>query len=105
MTTPSQKTLKVSPETHGFVHDLAQKMGVSADEAIRHIMGISTVRVPVSTEQHNRWNAAARDAGVTVAQWITLRVEAALQYGDDQSTIHQTWETVVRIANHLKVER
>lgn len=95
MTAPvSYKTIKVSSQTHGQIHDLAQQLGGSADEALAHLLDSSTVRVPVSDIQRQRWNEAAEAAGVSLSEFIRLRIEAALQYGTDPTTIELVYRGV-----------
>lgn len=86
-TPPDRKSLKVSPDVHSRVHQLATELGASAQEAIRLLVDPSTVRLPLSTQQHERWTAYAQAAGIPLAEWITHRVEAAIQYGTDQGTM------------------
>lgn len=97
MTAPTpQKSLRVSEEVHRAVHDLAQKINGSADDALGHLLGESTVRVPVTDRQRHRWTVAAREAGVTVDQFVMMRVEAALQFGSDPTTLKLIWERLTR---------
>lgn len=85
---PDRRSLKVSTGVHSAVHQLATQLGASADEAIRLLVDPSTVRLPLSTTQHERWTAYADAAGIPLAAWIEQRVEAAIQYGTDQGTMH-----------------
>ncbi len=95
MTDPTErKSLKVSPSVHSRVHQLATELGASAHEAIRVLTDESTVRIPLSTTQHTRWTAYADAAGVPLAEWVTQRVEAAIQYGTDQGTMAEVLKHV-----------
>lgn len=88
MTPPGvYKTLKVSPETHARVHELANRLNGSADEAIAYLLGRSTVCVPLSAIQRERWKTAADEAGVALPEFVKMRVEAALQYDGDLSAL------------------
>lgn len=99
MTAPHpQKTIRVSEEVHRAVHDLAQKIGGSADDALGHLLGESTVRVPLSDAQRRRWTLAAREVGVSVDQFVKLRVESALQFGSDPNVL----ELIYKDVQHLR---
>jgi hypothetical protein len=88
MTTPVKyKSMKVSPEIHQQVHDLAERLETSADGAISHLFNSSTVRLDLTETQHARWQAYADAVGVSLAQWVVLRCEAAMQYGADKGSI------------------
>jgi len=91
---PERKSLKVSPDVHLAVHQLATQLGASAQEAIRLLVDPSTVRLPLSTEQHERWTSYAEASGVPLDQWITYRIEAAIQYGTDQGTMAEVLKGV-----------
>jgi hypothetical protein len=88
MTAPVEyKSIKVSPETHRLIHDLAAEMGGSADTALAHLLATSTVRVPLTPHQYDRWKAKASETGVDVAEFVRNRIEAALLYGTDPGAI------------------
>ena len=100
MTSPERRSLKVSTAVHSRVHQLATELGASADEAIRLLVDSSTVRLPLSTRQHERWTAYADAAGIPLDQWITQRVEAAIQYGTDQGTMADVLRHVRALTAH-----
>jgi len=90
MTAPTEyKSLKVSPDIHRRIHAIAAKLETTADGALAFLLGAGTVRVPVSPTERDRWNAAAQAAGLTVEEWVKLRVEAALALGCDPGMLHQ----------------
>lgn len=95
MTSPvTYKTIKVSPETHKRVHDLAAKLGGSADDALDHLLGTSTVQVPVTAIQRRRWNEAADAQGMLLPEFVKMRVEAAITYGADPHGLTLIFEHV-----------
>jgi hypothetical protein len=95
MTTPDgTKQARLSAETHRRLMGLAAELGGTADDALRHLLGLSTIRVPVTEAQRRRWIGQAQAAGVTVEQFVELRVEAAIQYGTDAAAIQQIWHGV-----------
>ncbi len=95
MTAPIDiKSVKVSTETHRRIHALATELGTTADGALAYLLGSSTVRVPVSDAQLTRWNAAADALGLTVEEFVRLRVEAALALGTDPVMIHRNIERI-----------
>lgn len=96
------KQLRVSLDTHTRIHNLAAKLNGTADTAIRHLLGESTVRVPVSDLQRARWTFQADRAGLALPEFVALRVEAALQYGSDPAMIRQIWETINRIDHNTR---
>lgn len=99
-----RKSLKVSTGVHSAVHRLATELGANADEAIRLLVDPSTVRLPLSTAQHERWTAYADANGIPLAEWITQRVEAAIQFGTDQGTMALVLDHVRALARHAGVE-
>lgn len=79
--------------------EIASSLRGTADEALGILMAESTVHVPLTPVQHERWSAAAGAAGVPLHQFVELRVEAAL-HGADTSMIERTYHTVRAIAAH-----
>lgn len=103
-TEPQYKSLRVSPETHRKIHDLAAKLNGSADEALAFLLGLSTVRVPVSPEQRARWQAAADNAGQQLGAFVEARVEGALMYGGDPYGLQLIYEHVRALTQHAGVQ-
>ncbi|WP_298561404.1 hypothetical protein, partial [Streptomyces luteogriseus] len=90
MTAPVEyKSIKVSPDIHRRIHSIAAKLETTADGALAFLLGAGTVRVPVSPAEKARWNAAAQAQGLTVEEFVKLRVEAALALGCDVGKLHQ----------------
>lgn len=95
---PTTKQLRVSLNTHERVMRLAAHLNGTADDALRHLLGLSTVRVPVSDIQRERWIEAARIAGVSLPEFVEMRVEAALAFGFDPGTMAVIRDRVESIA-------
>lgn len=94
MTTPVKyRGIKVSPETHQAIHDLADRLDTSADGAIRHLFNKGTVRLDLSETQRERWQTLADAAGVSLAQWVALKCEASTQ---------QATATIGLILDHVR---
>ena len=100
---PSTKTMRVSHETHTQIMALAEKIDGTVDDAIGHLLGQSTVRVPVSDVQRGRWESAAERAGVSIEHFVSMRVEAAVQYNGDPGGLQQIYEHVAGIARALQL--
>jgi hypothetical protein len=100
--TGETKTLRVSVETHAEVHALADKLKGSADDALQHLLGMSTVRVPLSEQQRDRWIQKATEIGVTLPEFVKLRVEAAIQFGADPGTLHGIYQRVGQILELMR---
>ncbi|MFJ2307664.1 hypothetical protein [Streptomyces sp. NPDC087787] len=98
------KTVRVSLEMHKAVHDLADRINGTADDAIRHLLDENTIRVPVTTAQRKRWQEYADASGVSIARFIMMRIEAALQYGMDPGTMHLAMDHLRAIARHMGVK-
>lgn len=99
MTTPdTTKTIRVSPETHRRIFDLAERLGGTADEALARLLDESTVRIQLSETQRKRWSEAANGIGVSIPEFAMLRVEAALQFGTDPGTMQLIYNDVRRLA-------
>lgn len=101
---PARRSVKLSTPVHSAVHRLATELGKSADAAVQMLLDPSTVRLPLSTTQHERWTSYADAAGVSLAEWITLRVEAAIQYGSDPGTMHLVLDHVRALALHAEIQ-
>lgn len=105
MTTESKdKMLRVSPETHRQVHDLAARLGKSADETLAYLLGVSTLRVPVSDVLRQRWQEAADRAGQTLPDFIVARVEGAISYGGDRTGLQLVYEHVQALTKAAGVD-
>lgn len=102
MTTPEppsdSKTVRVRAETHRRIMALADRLEGSADDALSHLLGESTIRIQVSDSQRHRWSESAHAAGVSLQEFIKLRVEAAIQFGSDPDTLRLIYQEVRRIA-------
>lgn len=81
MTAPiNTKTIRVQPETHETIHNMAQSLNGTADDAIRWLLNPNMVRVQCTAEQKEKWQHAADVAGMSLGEWVILRVEAALPH-------------------------
>lgn len=104
-TNSGTKTIRVSLETHKTLMDLADRLDGSADDALSHLLGSSTVRVPVSDIQRDRWSKAAHGAGVSLPEFVKMRVEAALQWGGDPGVLGTIYDQVIKICQHTGMRR
>lgn len=95
------KTIKVSPDIHRRIHSIAAKLETTADGAIAFLLGSGTVRVPVSDTERDRWNTAAQHAGLSVEEFVKLRVEAALALGCDPGILHANIERIGRAVHTM----
>jgi hypothetical protein len=75
------KTIKVTPVAHAMLAARARKHGVSAGAVLLDLLNDSNVTVPLEPVQRERWEAAAAACGVSLPQFILLRVEALLYAG------------------------
>jgi len=95
MTTPDgTKQARFTLESHRKLMDLAAQLGGTADDALRHLLGLSTIRVPVTDIQRDRWIEAAEATGVSVDEFVRLRIEACLQFGTDGIAIRRVVDGV-----------
>jgi len=100
MTAPvNTKSIRVSPETHARIARIADRTGGTMEGALAFLLGESTIRVPVSDTERARWTEAADRLGLSVEEFVKLRVEAALQYGADPLALMQVYEYVRGIAD------
>lgn len=95
MSTPDNtKQARFSLEAHRALMSLAADLGGTADDALRHLLGLSTIRVAVTDSQRRRWIAQAEALGVPVDEFVRLRIEACLQFGADASAVQGIYERV-----------
>lgn len=98
MTAPIEsKSAKFSPEVHAEILRVAREIGGTMDDALRHVLGMSTIRVPVTDVQRERWTEAADVVGVTVEQFVLLRVESALYYNTTADAIYSIYTGVTEL--------
>jgi hypothetical protein len=100
---PNTKQLRVSLDVHERVMRLATGIKGTADDALRALLGMSTVRVPVTDIQRARWAEAAAEAGVSLEDFVEMRVEAALAFGFDPGTLGLIYERVNALARHAGI--
>lgn len=84
---------------HRRIMEIAADRRGTADEVLCDLLAESTARVPLTQVQHERWKAAAEEAGVTLEQFIKLRVEAGIHHTDSKMIEH-TFYTVRALAQH-----
>ncbi|NUR38805.1 MAG: hypothetical protein HOV73_01795 [Streptomyces sp.] len=102
MTSPTNdKTARVSPQNHAQLLRIAAGINGTVDDAIGFLLGESTVRVPLSDIQRGRWEIAAERAGVSLEQFVTMRVEAAIQYGGDPQGFQKLHDQIHALAMAL----
>lgn len=100
MTAPVEtKTIRVSATLHRRIMTLAAERNLTADEAIAELYSPSTVVVPLTRVQHGRWKAQATELGVSLPQFIKLRVESTIG-GLDSNLIEKTFYTVRALAQY-----
>lgn len=101
---PGRKSLKVSTPVHSAVHELAAQLGKSADDAIAALVDPSTVRLPLSPQQHQRWTAVSQAAGLSLTDWIIQQCEAGIRYGGAE-TFNQIFRRVDMLVRHFGIEQ
>jgi hypothetical protein len=100
MTAPiNTTTIRVSTEMRDRIMAMAKSRRQSADEVLADLLNPSTVIVPLTRVQHQRWRDAAAAIGVTLSQFVSLRVEYAMG-GMDVSMLERMFYTVRAIAQH-----
>lgn len=98
MSTPTTKTIRISAETHARIVRLQDKLGdQTADGAIRFLLSMDAVRVNVTPEQRDRWQAAATAAGLRLSDFVHALTEAAIMYGTDRGTMQLMYQHVREI--------
>lgn len=95
-TAEERKTMQVSPGVHAAVHELATRLGTSADGVLRYLLDPYTIRVQVSEAQRDRWAVAAVKEGLALPQWVSHRIEAGLTHdpAQDRETLNQIFYRV-----------
>lgn len=87
MATPDErKTIQVSPAVHEAVYELATRLGTSANGALAYLLDESTIRVQVSKRQCERWTAAAAKDGLSLPNWVSHCVEAAMGHSPERNS-------------------
>jgi predicted transcriptional regulator len=96
-TPPTQaatKTVRIPPELHARLDKLAVHINGSMADAIAWLFAPDMVRINVSPEQGERWRGAAAANGMPVHEFVTARVEAAIQYGADPGALRRVHDMV-----------
>lgn len=102
MSTPSSqpaaqsasKSVRVPPELHARLDRLASHLNGTMADAVAWLMDPNMVRIAVSAERGRRWKEAANANGMTVADFIIARVEAAIEYGADPGALRRIHDMV-----------
>ena len=102
MTTPpgadGMKSAKFTPEVHAELMAVARQINGTMDDAIRYLLGMSVLRVPITPGQRARWAEAARKVGVPLDQFVAMRIEACLQFGTDGVAIMRIFDMVTELS-------
>lgn len=98
-TEPSQpqesRNIRVAPDVHERLQNIVNTTGCkSLSDAVAFLLDPSVVRVAVPAEQRKRWDAYARENGMTTSSFVIARVEAALQYGADPGALRRIHDMV-----------
>lgn len=89
MTSPNPlKSLKVSPDTHSRVMALARELEGTAEGAVHHLLGLDGVHVRLEPIQQRRWEAAAARIGVSVSEFVRLRIESSLHFNTTAEAVY-----------------
>ena len=86
---------------HARIMDLAARTGGSAEDALAHLLGESTLRVPLSPVQLARWTSVADSLGSPVEEFVRTRVESTLLAGTSEETMKQIFYRVDAIMQHF----
>lgn len=70
------KTIKVNEAAHEKLTELARERETTAGRALLALLNDDSVKVPLEPVQRKRWEQAAALQGVSLPQFILLRVEA-----------------------------
>ena len=99
MSTPDErKNIKVSAATHARIYALAAN-GETADDVLGRLVQPDSVLIGLSPRQYARWADAARAGGMSLQEFVTARVEAALTFDADPTglyVIHRQLEELFR---------
>ena len=87
--TAKTRHARLRPDTHYELKKITDRIGGTADDAIRHLLGNGSVRLKLTEGQFERWVDAAEQTGLTLEQFVIMRVEACLQFGTDGAAIQR----------------
>lgn len=79
----------MTPDAHAELMKIAHGIDGTANDAVRHLLGLGSVRIKLTDGQAERWQEAADRVGVTLEQFVILRIEACLQFGTDGAAIQR----------------
>jgi hypothetical protein len=96
------KTVRVSHEMHTQLGALADRLNGTVDDAVRYLLDRDMVRIPMAPEQRRRWQDAATGTGMKLEEFVTARVEAAIQYGSDRGTIELMYRHIRELRNEVR---
>jgi predicted transcriptional regulator len=97
-TQAATKTVRIPPELHARLDKLAVHLNGSMADAIAWLFDPGMVRISVSPEQGKRWRDAAAANGMPVNEFVSARVEAAIQYGADPGALRRVHDIVYALA-------
>lgn len=93
MTAPDESmTVRVSAENHKRLMELTRQRKSSVNEVVNHLLDQDIIRIELGPAQLARWEAAARDKGLTLVQYVSLATEFGMSH--DRQTINQIFYRV-----------
>jgi hypothetical protein len=106
MTAPTErKTVQVSADVHALLFERATELDTTAEGVLRRLLDTSTVHIPCTPAQRQRWQLAADATGVRLEEWLSLQTELNLQRPEtaDSHTIRQIFYRVDALCQHAGV--
>jgi uncharacterized protein (DUF1778 family) len=99
-------SVRLSIPVHQRLERVQSKLGPGASmgDAVSILMDPATLRITLDPAQRKRWERAAAHAGMELAEFVTARVEAALQYGHDVTSMRILQAKMDRLAEGLGVD-
>jgi hypothetical protein len=68
---------------------LADTFGGSLDQAVSLLFDRQVLRVALGHERRDRWDAAAKEAGMSTAEFVVAHMEAVLMVGADPGILRR----------------
>ncbi len=96
-TQPADRTIRVNAQTHAKLAKLAAHLNGTMAEAVEWHLQPGILRIALGDQRKQRWAEAAAANGMSLAEFVNARVEAAIQYGADPGGLRRVHDLVLAL--------
>lgn len=94
---PANHTVRVTAEVHAKLTKLAAHLNGTVGDAVEWTLQPGVLRIALGDLRKQRWSEAAAANGMQLPEFVSARVEAAIQYGADPGGLRRTHDLVLAL--------